>query len=287
MHVWTIGWDYGPTILKMATDQLPKDYVVVRPDELASLFKKYKGAKAELTSIDPKISPSGVVKEAVVTDGLVIDTGVAKVEIGWGKTPQSPIKRVMGVDGKWRGMGHLIVNNPANLTAKSFDAVRTLNTEKEKDYRLSYVFSDGEIMVFTIKAYAVRPYITVDEVTDGGEMPSWIFDTFPDFKPDTLYTDTGQDVAVISEGVEAKGGLPSYRWMLVGKKAGPDRDQIGIFQRSYGDWNNGDMVYWCRSYEGYIESYHQKAGTKKFAVAALDSADTGAPMRIWKELNGK
>ncbi|MDO8587505.1 MAG: GxGYxYP family putative glycoside hydrolase [Armatimonadota bacterium] len=42
MHAFTIGWDYGPTILKMVADQLPLDYVIVRPDELAALYKKHK-----------------------------------------------------------------------------------------------------------------------------------------------------------------------------------------------------------------------------------------------------
>jgi hypothetical protein len=287
IHAWTIGWDYGPTILKMAADQLPKDYVVVRPDELASLFKKYKGEKAELKSVNPKVTPVGVVKETAGEDGLVIDTGVAKFEIGWGKTPQCAIKRVMGVDGKWRGTGHLIIYNPADLTAKSFEAVRTLNTDKEKDYLLSYVFSDGETTSVTIKAYAGRPYITMEELSSGPDMPSWSYDTFPDFMPDTMYTDSGPTNAVVSAGIDVKGGFPWHKWMLVGKKAGPDRDQIGIIIRSWADWNSGDAIYWCRPYEGYFEVYHQRKGTKKFAIAALDSADAGAAQRIWNELNGK
>jgi len=46
IHAFTLGWDYGPTILKMAADLLPPDYVIVRPDELAALYKKHKGSRA-------------------------------------------------------------------------------------------------------------------------------------------------------------------------------------------------------------------------------------------------
>jgi len=45
MHVWTIGWDFTPTILKMVADQLPPEYAVVRPDELAALYKKHEGRR--------------------------------------------------------------------------------------------------------------------------------------------------------------------------------------------------------------------------------------------------
>jgi hypothetical protein len=41
IHSFTIGWDYGPTILKMTADLLPADYVVVRPDEFIALYRKH------------------------------------------------------------------------------------------------------------------------------------------------------------------------------------------------------------------------------------------------------
>jgi len=288
IHSWTIGWDYGPTILKMVADQLPKDYVVVRPDELAALFKKYKGAKAELKSVNPTVPASGAITETPDGDnGLAVDTGKIKVEIAWGKAPeQAPIRRIMGVDGKWRGAGGLITYNPDELTAKSLDAERTLDTAEEKDYRLSYVYNDGSTQTFLIRACAGQPYVLVDEQCSRGDVPSWRFDTFPGFKPNTLFTDVGER-SVVTQGLDALGGLPWYRWMLVGNKDGPERDQIGVFLMSAIDWTNGDSVFWCRPYEGYFEFYHQRAGTKKFAIAALDKNDPDAPKRIWNELNGK
>ncbi|MDO8588211.1 MAG: GxGYxYP family putative glycoside hydrolase [Armatimonadota bacterium] len=284
IHAWTIGWDFGPTVLKMAVDKLPPEYVIVRPDELVTLFKKYKGSKAELRSTSPKIKASGVVTETPAGEsGLIIDTGKIKVEIGWGNEPQTPIRRIMGVDGKWRGGGTLLTHNPKKMSVTSFVCERTKTSDKEREYLLAYTYNDGGHLKIRVRAFAGRPFVVIEEECDKAHLPSWSINVYPDFQPDVLVRDT-HETPIVYRGDETFGGPPDCGWALAGKK--DNRDLIGLYTISWGDWNSGDVVMWRRPESAYFEFYHQKAGTKKFAVAALDRNDSGAPKRIWRELNG-
>ena len=92
------------------------------------------------------------------------------------------------------------------------------------------------------------------------------------------------ETPIVYKGDEAHGGPPDCDWMLAGKK--DCRDLIGLCTISWGEWNAGNVTIWRRPESAYFEFYHQKAGTKKFAVVALDRDDEGAPKRIWRELNG-
>ena len=286
LHVWTTGWDFGPTTLKLPADQLPADYVVVRPDELAALFKKYRGSKAELTLAAPSITPSGTVTESTKADGLVIDTGKIKVEIGWGTDPQPPIKRVMGPDGRWRGAGTLVLNNPRHLTVKSMQCKRTKVTPAEKHYLLSYVYSNGGTASVKITAYAGRPFVLIENESRGVDLPSWSFDAYPDFHPDTLATDGGSRPLDYKD-TKSVGNLPWSRWMVLSKKSGPERDAVGMFTVSWADWSNAVTILWQRKPGCYWEFYYDRTGCVKFAVAVLDRDDPAAPQRIWNELNGR
>jgi hypothetical protein len=285
IHAWTIGWDYCPTILKMAADQLPKDYVVVRPDEMAALFKKYKGSKVELKSFAANPKPSGVVTETSESkDGLIIDTGKIKVEIAWGATPQAPIKRIMGVDGKWRCEGRLLqYNEPVRkVTGATYE--RTKNTDSEKDYLLTYTYDNGNWMTLKLRAIAGRPYILVEDESNRGDLPTWSIHLEKDFQPDILYQNTG-DQPITYAGSDVLGELPWKSWLLAGRT--DSRDMIGYYTLSWGDWNNGNILLWRVGDQAYLEDYHQRAGIKRFAVAALDRNDPKAARRIWNELNGK
>ena len=285
IHAWTIGWDYCPTILKMVVDQLPKDYEIVRPDELAALFKKYKGSKAELKSGPVKVKPSGVVTETPNgAGGLVVDTGKIKVEIGWGRQPQIPVRRVMGVDGKWRCGGNLSAYNPWGRSVKEFTCEKTVTSAAEKDYLLSYAYDNGGIVAVKIRAIAGRPYVIIEEKCNMADLPSWSFDVYPDFQPDVLNTDSKSNPLIYKDS-EEMGGLPWRGWALAGRK--DCRDLIGLYTVRWLDWDNGDIAFWRRPTSAYFEVYHQRAGAKRFAVVALDSSDADAPMRIWKELNGE
>ena len=286
IHAWTVGWDFGPTTLKMAADQLPADYVVVRPDELAVLYKKYKGDKTELTSTSPKISASGTVTETNGTNGIIVDTGKIKAEIGWGKEVQAPIKRVMGVDGKWRGTGRLLLNNPESLSIKKFSAKRTKSTSTEKQYQLTYTYSDDSYMVLTLRAVAGQPYIFIEEESKGADIPSWGFDPYVDFKPDVVYTDGGTR-NMDYDSAKSLGSLPWHRWMLASKKEGLERDMIGIITMSWADWTNGSMIFWQHKPGAYFEFYQARSGGKQFAVAALDKDNWQNTMQVWNELNSK
>ncbi|MDO8587506.1 MAG: GxGYxYP family putative glycoside hydrolase [Armatimonadota bacterium] len=284
IHAWTIGWDLGPTTLKMSADMLPSEYVVVRPDEFVALFKKYKGGKAELKSTGPKVKPSGVVTETANGDtGLIVDTGKIKVEIGWGEKAQAPIRRVMGVDGKWRCGGTLLTHNPWGRSVTSFTCQRTKSSDAEKEYLLSYSYDDGGSIRLKARAIAGRPYVLFEEEINQGDIPSWSLDLYPDFQPDTLYTDT-KTHAITYAGVEVYGGPPFYGWILGGNRN--CRDLIGLYTCSWLDWDSGDCTLWRREKSAYLEFYHQRKGFKKFAVAALDRNDKEAPTRLWKELNG-
>jgi len=308
MHIWTIGWDYCPTILKMTADQLPDEYVVVRPDELAQLYKKYQGNSAELKSVTPDPRPSGKVTETPDgEDGLIVDTGKIKVEIGWGKDPQAPIKRVMGVDGIWRGQGVLLQHNPSSYNIKqaiyerikdtdagkvlsynndngAWTYVKTEDTDAEKAYLLTYNYDNGASMKLQLRAIAGRPYILIDDVANKGDIPSWSLHIETDFQPDSLYTDIGTK-QIGNDGSNALAELPWRSWALAGKAG--SRDLIGFYTVSWGDWTNGNMLAWQVKDTAYFEVYHQRAGLKRFALVALDRDDPEAPRRIWKELNGK
>jgi hypothetical protein len=288
IHAWTMCWDYGPTNLKMAADLLPSEYVIVRPDELAALYKKYKGNSTNLVSVNPKVTPFGTVTETPNgNDGLIIDTGKIKVEIGWGKDVQEPVKRIMGVDGKWRCSGRAIQFNKNKLTIKAFKCEKTKDTPSEKDYRLTYSYNRDDSIVLNICAIAGRPYLLFDEETTEPDLPTWSFIASTDFQPDTLYTNKGSKV-IDHKTTKSMGSVPWYRWMLVGKDDGPERDLIGLFAISWVDWTNADVLMWQTSeLDTYFEFYDARAGKKRFAVAALDRDDADAPMRIWKELNGK
>ena len=287
IHAWTVGWDFGPTTLKMAADLLPADYVVVRPDELAVLYKKYKGDKAELTSVSPKLTPSGTVTEtANGTGGLIVDTGKMKAEIGWGKEAQPPMKRIMGVDGKWRGTGKLLLNNPDRLSIKSFTAKAIKSTSTEKQYQLTYLYSNDKSMIITLTAIAGHPYILVKEESNDPNLASWGFDPYTDFKPDFLHNDAWtRDLDY--KGVKAMGGMPWSRWVLAGKKEGAERDLIGVFTISWADWDNGNMIFWQHSPGAYMEIYQSRSGSKEFAFAALDRNNLPDIRQYWNELNSK
>lgn len=94
IQAWNVGWDFGPTTLKMTADLLPKDYVVVRPDELAALHRKYNSDVPDLSASRVNATPVGKVTETSAEGGLIVDTGRIAVEIGWGRDPQAPVKRV-------------------------------------------------------------------------------------------------------------------------------------------------------------------------------------------------
>ncbi|MDO8587503.1 MAG: GxGYxYP family putative glycoside hydrolase [Armatimonadota bacterium] len=286
-HAFAIGWDFGPTNLKMAADLLPPEYVIVRPDELAALFKRYKGRRAELKSVTPGVRPKGVVTETPSgEDGLIIDTGRIKVEIPWGTRPREPIKRVMGVDGKWRCGGNLMLYNPKSLAVKSFSCERLASSDKIREYQLTYTYSNGGSAIFRLKAIAGRPYLLVEEQSDSADLPSWEFDYYRDFEPDLFVTDAGQGSPDYGR-TDTLGMLPWSRWILACRSGGKDRDLMGVFVYSWADWNSGDGTFRSRTPGLYIEFYHHRAGARKFAIAALDKTEQDAPMHIWKELNGE
>ena len=285
IHAWVNGWDFGPTTLKMATDLLPDGYEVVRPDELAVLYKK-SGTARELTSATPQVSLVGVVTETVNgTEGLIVDTGAIKVEIGWGKDVQPPIKRIMGVDGKWRGEGRLNLHNPRKMSVKSFASKKVKDAVDEKHYLLEYSYGEGSYLKFRIRALAGRPYVLVEHESRVADLPSWGFETYTDFQPDTLYTDAGAQ-SLDYTGSRSMGSLPWSKWILVGKRNGPERDLIGAFAVSWVDWTNGSALFWQRTPAAYFEFYQHRSGRREFAFAAIDRDDADAPARIWKELNG-
>lgn len=286
IHAWVNGWDFGPTVLKMATDQLPPDYVVVRPDELAALYKKYGGDDCELKSCEPQVAPKGRVTEALNGDeGLIIDTGAAKFEIGWGSKPQPPFKRVMGVDGKWRGAGNLYAYNPRKLSVTKFTCRRTMDTSSEKRYVLDYEFNSNGRITLLVRAIAGKPYLLIEEKCEGLECPSWSFGPYADFQPQALYTDAGTRNLNYND-VQAMGGPPWYRWVFAGKTEGPERDLIGFVTSSFVDWTGESTTFWQHTTNAYWEFYHSHSGTKKFALAALDRNIPDAPAATWRELNG-
>lgn len=280
VHAWCSGWDLGPTTLKMTADLLPVDYVVVRPDELAALYKKYRGS----APATPKttVQPSGAVTETPTADGLIVDTGCAKFEIGWGASTQPLIRRVMGVDGKWRGCGLLDLYNPRGMTVKTFSAKRTKNATGDKEYTLIYDYGDGLNMSFTIRATAGRPYLLIKEQSRGVDLPSWGFDFYPDFQPNTQLTDA-YTRPIDYKNSKAMGSLPWYRWGLLSSAS--DRDLLGIITVHWEDWTNGEALFWQRTPGAFIEFYQARTGGREFAFAALDKNDPDAPKRIWTELN--
>ncbi|MDO8588212.1 MAG: GxGYxYP family putative glycoside hydrolase [Armatimonadota bacterium] len=279
IHAWTVGWDFGPTILKMAADMLPSEYAVVRPDELAALFKKYRGSR-ELRSTSPRVKASGVVTETPAgDDGLVVDTGKVKMEIGWGKQPQPPIRRIMGVDGKWRGVGKL-PGGSAEVT--SFSCERITATDKEKEYLLTYAYDKGGHIKIKVRAIAGRPFVIYEETSDRADLPAWTLELYPDFQPDVLICNSATK-PLTYKGLEGLGSLPNHSWAVARSKG--SRDLIGLFTLSWGDWNSGEIRFLCGEATAWFEADHTRAGIKRFAVAALDANDAGAPERIWKELN--
>ena len=286
IHAWVNGWDFGPTTLKMAADMLPGDYAVVRPDELAALYKK-SGTAQELTSASPPGALKGIVTETANGDeGLVVDTGEIKVEIGWGKDVQPPVKRIMGVDGKWRGAGRLNLHNPRGMSVKAFTSKKVKDGADEKEYVLRYSYGEGSYLNFRIRALAGRAYLLIEHESRMADLPSWGFETYTDFEPDVLYTDAGSK-SLDYKSSRSMGSLPWSRWMLVGKRNGPERDLIGVFAVSWIDWTNGQALLWQRTPAAYFEFYQSRSGRREFALAALDRNDAGAPERIWNELNGR
>ena len=287
VHAFIMGWDFGPTTLKMAADLLPPNYVIVRPDEIAVLYKKYNGKEKELTSAAPKITPSGTITEtANGNEGLIIDTGKAKIEIGWGETTQAPFKRMMGVDGKWRGIGRMPHHNPNDFTITAFTAKKTKDTPAEKEYQLSYKYSNGGSLVFDIQAIAGFPCLIVTENGKTSDLPSWAFDPYPEFIPDTAYTDGGTKPIDYKDS-RSLGSLPWYRWTFAGKKEGSERDLVGVFTLAWAEWTTGSMTFWNRTNPATFFEFYPGEGTKKFAIGILDRNDTEAPKRVWNELNGK
>ena len=285
IHAWTGGWDMGPTTLKMTADLLPPEYVVVRPDELAALFKKYGGAA--LSTATPKtLTGAGRVTETASSDGLIVDTGAAKFEIGWGKTAQPPIKRIMGLDGKWRCSGRLDLYNPRSMMVREFSARKSNDAAAEKEYVLTYDYGNGAMMKFTIRALGGKPYLLVRQESRVMDVPSWGLDYYAQFQPDTLQTDAITRT-LDYKGVKAMGGLPWSRWSLACKKEGPDRDLIGFFGISWDTWTNGNTTFWQHTTAAYLEFYQSRSGGRRFAVAALDKTDPDAPKRIWNEVNGR
>jgi len=289
LHIWTVGWDFGPTTLKLAADRLPSDYIVVRPDELAALFKKYRGPKAELASTGPRVTPSGTVRETVRADALEIDTGGIKVEIGWGTKPQPPIKRVMGPDGRWRGAGRLILNNPHGMSTSSMRCEKTKDTPSEKRYLLTYLYSNGGSASVSVTAFAGRPFVLIENTSRGVDLPSWGFDAYPGFQPDTLTTDTGTRTLDYKD-TRSMANLPWSRWTVLSKtlrqgRGDGERDAVGILTVSFADWSNSPAILWQREGSCYWEFYYGRTGSVRFAVAVLDRNDSKAWKRIWNELN--
>lgn len=287
IHAWHGGWDFGPTTLKITADLLPPDYVVVRPDELAALYRKYRGGSSSLGSSPAKPAPSGTVKETSTGKGsMMVDTGKMAVEICWGSEPRAPIMRVRGVDGKWRGEGKLVQHNPRKLRAESVSCRKTLDTAGEKHYEITYGFGAGRQVKYAIAAVAGRPYVTVKETARGSNIPSWSFDAYPGLQPDVVYSDI--DTRPLEyKGSGAMGSLPWYRWMVAGRKDGSDRDLIGVCVVSFIDWKNSVAILWQRQPGAYWEFYHDRNDSRGYAVMALDREDAAAPQRIWEELNGK
>lgn len=284
MHIWTVGWDFGPTTLKMTADLLPPHYEVVRPDELASLYKQSEAAR-ELKRADPKLIPSGTVNETPDGDsGLIVDTGKIKVQLAWGNTPVPAVQRIMGVDGKWRGAGMLTAYNPRDLQYKSMTCTKTKDLAAEKEYLLKYVFATGERLAFTVRAIAGQPFVIVKEECWGMDIPSWGFDIRTDFVPDQLRTDDSNKTLDYRDD-SAKGSLPFYRWMLACKDKGPDRDLIGFMTYSFSDWTSGSVLLWQRKDRGFWEFYHTRSGMKQFAIVALDRTEVDAPAKLWTLLN--
>ena len=286
-HIWLVGWDFGPTTVKMGVDLLPPEFVVVRPDELAALYKKYNGSEAEITATKPSIKPSGTVKETINgKDGLIIDTGKAKFEIAWQDETQPPFKRIMGVDGKWRGSGRLLHHNSDKLTVKQLSSKKTLDTAEEKVYELTYTYSNDRILTFEIKAIAGYPCLLVTERSKDIELPSWSFYPYTDLQPDTVFTDGGEQ-ALDYKTVTSMGSMPWQRWMLAGKKEGSERDLVGFFTVSWAEWSTGSMIFRQHSQPTAFCEFYPGNGMKKFAIGVLDKNDGDAPKRVWNELNGK
>lgn len=287
IHAWTVGWDFGPTTLKMAADLLPADYVVVRPDELASLFKKYRADRA-LKETGPKTRPSGSVTETPNgKDGLIVDTGRIAVEIGWGSTPQPPLKRVRGVDGKWRGEGRLLQHNPRGMVVESATYRLVKDTPGEKKYEMSYRFAGAGSVRFAVTATAGCPYVMVEESSSGVELPSWAFAVHAAFQPDTLHTDAGSRPLDYKES-RSLGSLPWCHWLLACKEKGPERDLIGLFPVSIIDWTGSTVLTWQRTNPDlFWEFYRARGGKTRYALAALDRNDPDTPARLWRELNGQ
>lgn len=286
IHAWNVGWDFGPTTLKMTADLLPPEYVVVRPDELAALYKKYKGTKKPPATAKPATAVSGIVKETPGADGLIVDTGKIKVEIGWGQNPQPPVKRIMGVDGKWRCSGMLYANNPKKLAVKTFTTQKTKDTPAEKEYLLTYSYDENNFENIRIHAYAGRPYVVIEEKSKGADLPSWTISPYDNFQPDT-YTNDAFTLPLTYKSQSAMGGFPWYRWAVTSKQNAPDRDMIGIVSASWEDWTAAEILFWQRPNAGFFEFYSSRSGYRKYAIASLDKNDAGAPKRIWEELNGK
>ncbi len=283
IHAWNVGWDFGPTTLKMTADLLPPDYVVVRPDELAALFMKYRHDNPAGGVSDAAEPSTGRVTETPAENGLIVDTGRIAVEIAWGSEASAPVKRVRGVDGKWRCTGVLILNNPRHLKAESLTCRKTLDTDNQKRYELVYGFGEDRTVRFVLTATAGKPYILVQENSAGSNIPSWGLDAFPDFRPDTLYSDC--DTRPLDyKGSHSMGSLPWYHWMLACKKDGPERDLIGVLVASLPDWANATAIFWQRETGAYWEFYHDRNGGRKYAIVALDRGDADAPKRVWEEL---
>jgi len=198
---------------------------------------------------------------------------------------QAPIKRIMGVDGKWRGTGRLPHRN-SDHTIKAFAYKKIKDTPGEKEYRLEYTFDDGGFMAFNIRAVAGTPYVMVVEESKKSTLPSWSFDTYAGFEPNMTYTDA-ELRPMDYKSSKSMGSVPWHRWLLQGKTDSPDRDMIGLITMAWADWTSGEMLCWQRTPGTFYEFFHSRSGTKKFAVAALDRNDTDAPQRIWNELNIK
>jgi hypothetical protein len=283
IHVWTVGWDFGPTSLRMAADLLPPEYVVVRPDELSALFKKYR-PDAEISDDQPSLTPSGTVAESAADHGLIIDTGKAKFEIAWGDEPQPPIKRVMGADGKWRGSGMLYAYNPKELAVESFTASKVKDDPGEKEYLLTYSYGPRGRMTLKVRAVAGKPYLLIEDECRGADLPSWAFSPYTDFEPDVLLTDAGVR-PLDYRSAKSMGALPWYRWALATKQT--DRDVVGIFTVSWSDWTGSEALFWQQAPGGYFEFYCSRTGVRRYALAALDRTDPASPSTTWAELNGR
>lgn len=183
----------------------------------------------------------------------------------------------------WRGPASPV--QPEGLEPEVLTYRKTKDTQGEKQYEMKHTFQEGGFISFKITATAGRPYVVVREDSSGIERPSWAYAAYAGFQPDTVMTDSGSKAIEYKES-RSMGSLPWCRWMLACKKAGPERDMIGFFPMDVGNWVAATVLMWDRTApDTFWEFYHSRGGQREYALAALDRDETGAPARVWRELN--